>query len=117
MSSHGSCGEVRQALAVYVLGAIEPAGRDVVDRHLADCGGCRDELAGLAALPALLRRVPPQEAPALLNEDTTTSRADDLPSGPALRQLLARAGRQRRRHFRTSVTAAAAAGILAGAGR
>jgi predicted anti-sigma-YlaC factor YlaD len=116
VSSHESCGEVRQALAVYVLGAIEPAYRDVVDRHLPDCARCRDELAGLAALPALLRRVSPQEASALVGEDTRTSRPDNLPSGLALRQLLARAGRHRRRHLLTSITAAAAAGLLAGAG-
>jgi hypothetical protein len=116
VSSHGSCGEVRQAMAVYVLGAIGPADRDVVDRHLADCAYCRDELASLAALPALLRRVSLQEAVALLYDDTTTTRPDDLPSGPVLRQLLARAGRRRRHHLRVSVTAAAAAGILAGAG-
>ncbi len=116
MSSHGSCGEVRQALAVYVLGAIEPADRDVVDRHLADCASCREELAGLAALPGLLRRISPQDAVPLLDHDTTTPRADDLPSGLVLRQLLVGAGRRRRHHLRASVTAAAAAGLLAGAG-
>ena len=116
MSSHGSCGEVRQALAVYVLGAIGPADRDVVDRHLAGCAGCRDELAGLAALPALLRRVSPQEASALLDDDIRSSRSGDLPSALALRQLLAWAGRRRRRHVRTRVAAGAAAGLLVGAG-
>jgi predicted anti-sigma-YlaC factor YlaD len=73
VSSHGSCGEARLALAVYMLGAIEPADRDVVDRHLPDCVSCRDELAGLAALPALLRRISPQEAVALLDDDTTAT--------------------------------------------
>jgi hypothetical protein len=116
VSSHGSCGEVRQALAVYVLGAIEPAGRDVVDRHLAECIGCRDELAGLAALPALLHRVSPQEASALLDDDISCGRPRDLPSGPALRQLLVGAGRHRRRLLLASVAAAAAAGLLVGAG-
>jgi predicted anti-sigma-YlaC factor YlaD len=116
VSSHGSRGEVRQALAVYVLGTIEPADRGVVDRHLADCVGCRDELAGLAALPALLRRVSLEEMSALVDDDTRGRPRDDLPSGPALRQLLAQAGRHRRRRLRTRVTAAAAAGVLAGAG-
>lgn len=116
MSSHGSCGEVRLALAVYVLGAIVPADRDVVDRHLAECAVCREELARFAGLPALLRRVSQHEASALLDDDTTTSRPDDLPSGPALRHQLAQAGRQRRRYLRTRVAAAAAAGLLVGAG-
>ena len=61
---HRPCGELREALAVYVLGAIEPADRSVVDRHLPGCADCRDELAGLAALPALLRRVSVAEATA-----------------------------------------------------
>ena len=116
MSSHGSCGEVRQALAVYVLGAIGPADRDVVDRHLADCSGCRDGLAGLAGMPALLRRVSLQEAAALLADDTSGSRPDDVPSGLALRHLVAQAGRHRRRYLRMSVAAAAATGLVAGAG-
>ena len=115
MNSDGPCGEVRQALAVYVLGAIAPADRSAVGRHLAVCAQCREELAGLAALPALLRRVSPQEASALA-DDGGSGRDQDLPSGPALRLLLARASRHRRYHARTRVTAAAAAGLVAGAG-
>ena len=106
MSSHGPCGEVRLALAVYVLGANVAADRDVVDRHLAECAACREELARFAGLPALLRRVSPREASALLDDDTTTSRPDDLPSGPALRHQLAQAGQHRRRHLRTRVAGA-----------
>jgi anti-sigma factor RsiW len=75
VTSHGLCGEIRLELGVYVVGAIRPADRSAVDRHLADCADCRDELAGLAGLPALLRRVSPQVASAL---------AEELPSGPAL---------------------------------
>jgi Putative zinc-finger len=116
VTSHGPCGEIRLELAVYLLGAIEPADRSVVDRHLADCAGCRDELAGLAGLPALLRRVSPQEASALAEDDASTSRRENLPSGPALRHLLTGAGRDRRRHVRTRVATAAAAGLVAGAG-
>jgi hypothetical protein len=53
---HG-CDEIRHALGAYVLGAIDPAERAVVDRHIATCPACRDELAGLAGLPALLGRL------------------------------------------------------------
>jgi len=48
------CQEARVSLGVYVLGAIDPAERALVDSHLATCRDCRDELAGLAGLPALL---------------------------------------------------------------
>lgn len=115
MSSYGPCREVRQELAIYVLGAIEPGGRDVVDRHVAGCADCRGELAALAGLPALLRRVPAGEAVALLGGEAGSSRRDDLPSGPVLRQMLARAHRDGRRRVRIRVAAAAAAGLIGGA--
>src|ERR1700739_1342092 len=53
-----ACREIRQLLGVYVVGAIDPAERALVDEHLAECQSCRDELAGLAGLPAMLSRVP-----------------------------------------------------------
>lgn len=59
------CSEARLSLGVYVLGAIDPAERALVDSHLATCRDCRDELAGLAGLPALLARVGTEEAIAL----------------------------------------------------
>ncbi len=116
MISHRSCGEIRQALAVYVLGAIEPADRTVVDGHLGECADCREELAGFAPLPALLRRVPVEEASALVDADASGNPRDDQPPRPALRYLLAQAGRRRTRDLRTRVTAAAAVGLLAGGG-
>ena len=47
------CTDARPSLGVYVLGAIDPAERALVDAHLVTCRDCRDELAGLAGLPAL----------------------------------------------------------------
>lgn len=52
-----TCEEVRHSLGVYVLGAIEPAERVQVDLHVGSCPGCRDELAAMAGMPALLGRV------------------------------------------------------------
>src|ERR1022692_2946433 len=57
-----ACRDIRQALGVYVVGAIDPAERAAVDSHLSSCLDCREELAGLAGLPALLGRVPASEA-------------------------------------------------------
>jgi anti-sigma factor RsiW len=110
---HRPCDELREALALYVLGAIELADRDVVERHLADCADCRDEVAGLAGLPALLRRVSVEEATAIANGGTERGRIP--PSGPALNSMMARSYRQRRRRTRTWAAAAAAAGLVAGA--
>src|SRR5436190_23402707 len=62
MDDAGTCAGVRPQLGVYLTGAIAPADRVAVVRHLAACADCRAELAGLAALPALLRRPPVQAA-------------------------------------------------------
>jgi hypothetical protein len=56
------CEEARISLGVYVLGAIDPAERAMVDAHLETCQECRDELAGLTGLPALLATVSTDEA-------------------------------------------------------
>ena len=62
MDDAGTCAGIRSLLGVYLTGAIGPAERAAVVRHLAGCADCRAELAGLAALPALLRRPPVQAA-------------------------------------------------------
>ncbi|MEV5570942.1 zf-HC2 domain-containing protein [Spirillospora sp. NPDC052269] len=80
------CGELRTALGVYVLGAIDPAERSRVDEHLASCPACRDELAALAGLPALLGRVDPAQIDAVSE-----------PAPAVLDGLLARAAAERRR--------------------
>lgn len=48
----------RLDLGSYVLGALEPAARDQLAEHLADCAPCRAELAALAVLPGLLAKLP-----------------------------------------------------------
>ncbi|MFC4912864.1 zf-HC2 domain-containing protein [Actinomadura gamaensis] len=86
------CGQVRTALGVYVLGAIDPAERARVDEHLATCPECRDELAALAGLPALLGRVDTGQidevsAPAPGVLDGLLARAAAERSGPWYRRL------------------------------
>jgi hypothetical protein len=61
MTSAWECADTRQALGIYVLGAIDPDERALVDAHVAACRECREELAGLAGLPALLSRVDADE--------------------------------------------------------
>ncbi|RKS71102.1 putative zinc finger protein [Actinomadura pelletieri DSM 43383] len=51
------CADVRTSLGAYVLGSLDPAERARVESHLPGCPACRDELAGLAGLPAMLGRV------------------------------------------------------------
>jgi hypothetical protein len=111
------CPEARISLGVYVLGAIDPAERAQVDAHLATCRDCRDELAGLASLPALLARVSTEEAIALGVNDGPFPKAAGQPSEPP-RELLATVldlteARRRRRRWREASLGVAAALVIA----
>jgi hypothetical protein len=111
------CAEARISLGVYVLGAIEPAERALVEAHLATCRDCRDELAGLAGLPALLARVSTEEAIALGSSDGPPATAAEAAEAP--RELLSTvldltAARRRRRRIRDAGLGIAASLIIAG---
>lgn len=100
------CSWVRTSLGVYVLGAIDPAERAEVDTHLPHCSRCRDELAGLAGLPALLGRI---------SEEQITEVVE--PPSELLEALLAKAAAERpnrRRHW-LSLGVAAAVVLIVGA--
>jgi Putative zinc-finger len=106
MTAHSRCTEIRALLGVYVLGAIDPAERALVDAHLADCRRCRDELAGMAGLPALLGRV---------TEEQITQVGAAPPE--LLESVLGRAAveqRVRSRRGRRWLAAAAAVAVITG---
>jgi anti-sigma-K factor RskA len=52
---------LRELTAAYVIGALDPADRAELDRHLQDCDECRADVVAFAPLPALLGRVEPHE--------------------------------------------------------
>jgi hypothetical protein len=107
------CAETRISLGVYVLGAIDPAERALVDAHLATCRDCRDELAGLAGLPALLARVNPEE---LSRIETEGGQPADLePPQELIGTVLdLAAARRRRTRWRYLATAAAVVALVFG---
>ena len=116
MSAAG-CREIRHTLGVYVLGAIDPGDRAQVDEHLAGCADCREELASLAGLPALLRRVPTAEAERLAVAEQAGAAADETPPDHLLPALLARTAQARRvRRWRELAAAAAVVVLALGAG-
>ncbi len=109
----GGCREFRHLLGVYVVGAIDPAERSVVDEHLTGCQACRDELAGLAGLPAMLSRVPTPDVERLGLESGALDE-DPPPPGDLLNSLLRKVSlRRRSRLWRGAITVAAAAAIAA----
>lgn len=109
-----ACRNVRQALGVYVVGAIDPAERILVDLHVASCAECREELAGLAALPALLALVPAHDAERLMDESTELREFEEPPA-ELLASLLREVSARRAAGRWWGIVAAAAAVVLAAA--
>jgi Putative zinc-finger len=118
MTQIWDCTDARLSLGVYVLGAIDPAERALVDAHLVTCRDCRDELAGLAGLPALLARVNPDEISRICADDTVRAGAyagaDDQPPEELIGTVLDLAEARRRRTRWRFVAAAAAVVAIAG---
>ena len=114
MTQTWDCTDARPSLGVYVLGAIDPAERALVDAHLVTCRDCRDELAGLAGLPALLARVNPDEISRICADDAVRTVADDRPPGELIGTVLDLAAARRRRTRWRSAAAAAAVVAIAG---
>jgi hypothetical protein len=109
-----ACREIRQLLGVYVVGAIDSAERAYVDGHLAECGACREELGGLAGLPALLGRVSRADAERLSEGGYGLPDMEEAPA-EILNGLLSRvAARRRGRRLRSVLALAAAVAIAAG---
>jgi Putative zinc-finger len=107
-----TCREMRILLGVYVLGAIDPAERAQVDEHLGECAACRDELAGLAGLPAMLSRVPEDDV-ARLGANVLGLPEQAEPSPELLNSLLRHVAARRRTRMWRGVAAAAAAAVIA----
>src|SRR5258707_9813087 len=101
MNGAGECAQIRTELGVYVLGAIGPGERARVGRHVAWCSRCRDELAGLAGLPGLLRTLAAGETVRAWGDE-----AGDPPPGPPLEDLMGQVARIRGRRRRLGAPAA-----------
>jgi anti-sigma-K factor RskA len=107
-----NCRVIRQLLGVYVVGAIEPSDRTLVDDHVSECQACRDELAGLAGLPAMLGRIPLAEAEQIAAAGTIFAEVEE-PSADMLNSLLRKVWLKRRARTWRAVAAAAAVVVVA----
>jgi hypothetical protein len=108
-----ACREMRHLLGVYVVGAIDPAERALVEDHLAECQSCRDELAGMAGLPAMLSRVPAADVErlSLLSLPEAMQSPDEL-----LNSLIGKVSAKRKSRMWRNVAAVAAAAVIAAGG-
>jgi hypothetical protein len=85
-------------LGAYVLGALPPAERSALERHVAGCPHCTQELVLLAPLPGLLRHTPfaelPESAAPLPRPpaDTGTGTSADRHTRTVARRVLVAAG-------------------------
>ncbi|MBN1418509.1 MAG: zf-HC2 domain-containing protein [Planctomycetes bacterium] len=61
-----TCEEIRGDLSAYLDGELPSASAAEIERHLAGCPGCREELATLRRVAELVRRLPRETAPANL---------------------------------------------------
>ena len=113
MTQTWDCTEARPSLGVYVLGAIDPVERGLVDAHLATCRDCRDELAGLAGLPALLARVDPGEISRMSADHAVRPVTSDEPPEELLATVHGLAEARRRKTRWRYLSAAAAVAVLA----
>jgi hypothetical protein len=106
--SNPACHNMRQSLGVYLVGALDPAERMLVDLHLAGCRDCREELAGLAGLPALLGRVPARDAERVILESAELRDLEEPPAELLARLLKEVAARRATGRWRGILAAAAA---------
>jgi predicted anti-sigma-YlaC factor YlaD len=106
------CDQARPELGVYVVGAIAPGDRALVDAHLATCSSCRDELAGLAGLPALLDQLDQDDVDRICPDNL----ARELASwGPPNDLAVARRRRNRSRYLQVAAAVVVlAVGLLVG---
>jgi anti-sigma factor RsiW len=96
--------------AAYVLGSLSASDRREFEAHMANCPACREAVADLSGVPALLSQLSREEV-AAINESGRTATPE---MSPELLPSLLAAVRWRRRRTRvaTWVASAAAAAVL-----
>lgn len=98
--------------AAYVLGSLSASDRREFEAHMAGCPQCREAVADLSGVPALLSRLDRAEVAAI--DDSGRGSSDTPPMSPELLPSLLATVRWRRRRTRvaTWVASSAAAAVL-----
>ena len=104
--------------AAYVLGSLSGAERREFESHLTQCPPCRDAVAELSGVPALLSQLAPAEVAAISESGNTAGTPFATPQmSPELLPTLLEKVRWRRRRTRlTTWVASAAAAVVLGVG-
>ncbi|ONI89279.1 hypothetical protein ALI144C_04815 [Actinosynnema sp. ALI-1.44] len=90
--------------AAYVLGSLSPDERSEFEQHMETCQSCKEQVADLSGLPAILSALPQDQAIDLLDPPRDTM--------PALINAATRARRWERAWIAAAVVAAAALGAV-----
>jgi anti-sigma-K factor RskA len=101
------CRDYGDLVGPYVLGALEPAEAEEMERHLAECHSCALERRRLAGLPALLDAAQPDD----ISVAALSPQLEDAVLDQFVRER-ARSARPRRRWPRLAIPAAAAATVI-----
>jgi anti-sigma factor RsiW len=96
--------------AAYVLGSLSSADRREFEAHMVDCPSCREAVAQLSGMPALLSQLDRNEV-AAINKSDHTSAVQEM-SSELLPSLLATVRWRRRRTRLVTWAAAAAAAVV-----
>lgn len=94
--------------AAYVLGSLSATDRREFEGHLADCPACREAVADLSGMPALLSQLDRNEVAAINEADQTSPEV----SAELLSSLLATVRRRRHRSRLMTWSCSAAAAIV-----
>ncbi|MBV9351382.1 MAG: zf-HC2 domain-containing protein [Mycobacterium sp.] len=100
--------------AAYVLGSLSPTDRREFEAHMGACPSCRNAVAELGGMPALLSQLDRDELAAMDSETDQADRNGGEPSLPPelLPSLLAKVSRRRHRSRLMTWTAGAAAAVV-----
>jgi len=101
--------------AAYVLGSLSTSDRREFEAHMASCPACREAVADLSGVPALLSQLDGEEVAAMDESGRTSSATPDV-SPDLLPSLLATVRWRRRRTRVATWVASAAAAVVLGIG-
>ena len=104
--------------AAYVLGSLSAPERREFESHMTQCASCREAVAELSGIPALLSQLDGDEVAAMSHSGAAAAPAPPTPelSPDVLPALLAKVRWRRRRVRMTTWVASAAAAVVLGVG-